>query len=139
MVDDSIVRGNTSKKIVDMARIAGANKVFFASAAPPVCNANVYGIDMPAASELIATNKTREEITEWIGCDQVFYQRLDDLVSSCMIGDNPPSRFDTSCFDGDYVAGSITESYLAELEALRHDDAKQKSVALVDGKTDSSD
>ncbi len=139
LVDDSIVRGNTSKKIVEMARIAGANKVFFASAAPPVCHANVYGIDMPAASELIATNKTREEISEWIGCEQVFYQRLDDLVSSCMIGNNPPSRFDTSCFDGDYVTGSITESYLAELEALRHDDVKQKSVALVDGKTDSSD
>jgi amidophosphoribosyltransferase len=138
LVDDSIVRGNTSKKIVEMARIAGAAKVFFASAAPPVCHANVYGIDMPAASELIATGKSREEITAWIGCDQVFYQRLDDLVASCMLGENPPSRFDASCFDGDYVVGNITDSYLAELEAMRHDDVKQKSVALVEGQNESN-
>ena len=135
LVDDSIVRGNTSKKIVEMARIAGANKVFFASAAPPVCHANVYGIDMPAASELIATSKSREEIAAWIGCDQVFYQRLDDLVAACMLGDNPPPRFDASCFDGDYVVGKITDSYLAELEALRHDDVKQKGAALAEGQS----
>ena len=136
LVDDSIVRGNTSKKIVEMARIAGADKVFFASAAPPVCHANVYGIDMPAASELIATSKSREEIAVWIGCDQVFYQRLDDLVAACMLGENPPPRFDSSCFDGDYVVGKITDSYLAELEALRHDDVKQKSVALAEGQNE---
>jgi len=130
LVDDSIVRGNTSKKIVEMARSAGANKVYFASAAPPVCHANVYGIDMPAASELIATSKSREEIATWIGCDVVFYQRLEDLVTSCMIGENPPTRFDSSCFDGEYVVGQITDDYLANLEAARHDSVKQLSDIL---------
>lgn len=124
LVDDSIVRGNTSKKIVEMARDSGANKVFFASAAPPVCKANVYGIDMPAASELLACGRSHEEISDWIGCEQVFYQRLDDLIESCLIGPNPPSRFDSSCFDGDYVTGSITEEYLSDLESNRNDDAK---------------
>jgi amidophosphoribosyltransferase len=135
LVDDSIVRGNTSKKIVEMAREAGADKVFFASAAPPVCHANVYGIDMPAASELIATSKTREEIATWIDCDKIFYQRLDDLITACTLGENPPPRFDASCFDGDYVVGKITDSYLAELEALRHDDVKQKGAALAEGQS----
>jgi amidophosphoribosyltransferase len=135
LVDDSIVRGNTSKKIVEMAREAGADKVFFASAAPPVCHANVYGIDMPAASELIATSKTREEIASWIDCDKIFYQRLDDLITACTLGENPPPRFDASCFDGDYVVGKITDSYLAELEALRHDDVKQKGAALAEGQS----
>jgi amidophosphoribosyltransferase len=113
-----------------MARSAGANKVYFASAAPPVCHANVYGIDMPAASELIATRKSREEIATWIGCDVVFYQRLEDLVTSCMIGENPPTRFDSSCFDGEYVVGQITDDYLANLEAARHDSVKQLSDIL---------
>ncbi|HIG03577.1 MAG TPA: amidophosphoribosyltransferase [Candidatus Poseidoniales archaeon] len=125
LVDDSIVRGNTSKKIIEMSRDAGAKTVSFASAAPPVCNPNVYGIDMPAASELIATGRTNAEIAEQIGCDKMFYQTIEDLVEACSIGENPPSRFDSSCFDGNYVTGDVTAEYLAALELARHDDAKQ--------------
>lgn len=124
LVDDSIVRGNTSKKIIEMSRDAGAKAVYFASAAPPVCNPNVYGIDMPAASELIATGRSDAEIAENIGCDSLYYQKIEDLITSCMIGENPPSRFDASCFTGEYVTGDVTPEYLAELEIARHDNAK---------------
>jgi amidophosphoribosyltransferase len=80
---------------------------------------------MPAASELIATGRTNAEIAEQIGCDKMFYQTIEDLVEACSIGENPPSRFDSSCFDGNYVTGDVTADYLAELELARHDDAKQ--------------
>ncbi len=120
LVDDSIVRGTTSGEIVQMARDAGANKVYFASAAPPVRYPYVYGIDMPAASELIANGRTVEEIAEFIGADRLIYQDLDDLVDAVREGNKVIPCFDTSCFSGEYVTGDITPEYLAELERSRH-------------------
>jgi amidophosphoribosyltransferase len=119
LVDDSIVRGTTSREIVQMARDAGARKVYFASAAPPVRFPNVYGIDMPSRHELIATNRTDLEICREIGADKLIYQDLDDLkaaVKKC----NPSIRyFEASCFDGDYITGDITLEYLDTLEVAR--------------------
>jgi amidophosphoribosyltransferase len=108
-----------------MAREAGAKKVYFASAAPPVVHPNVYGIDMPAKHEYIAHNRTIDEICENIGADWLIYQRLDDLVEACL-GDPQTNlaKFDCSCFDGKYVAGSIDAEYLSKLEAKRRDSAK---------------
>lgn len=124
LVDDSIVRGTTSKQIVQMARESGANKVYLASAAPPVRYPNVYGIDMPAASEFIAHNKTVEEIAEYIGADWLVYQNLEDLVE-CTSGINDEiDGFDTSVFDGKYIAGIVDDQYLDRIEALRNDSAK---------------
>ncbi len=119
LVDDSIVRGTTSREIVDMARAAGANKVFFASAAPPVRFPNVYGIDMPTQSELIATGRTDQQIAETIGADALVYQDLADMQQA--VRDLNPSikRFEASCFDGDYVTGDITPEYLARLGQSR--------------------
>jgi amidophosphoribosyltransferase len=125
IVDDSIVRGNTSSKIVEMARDAGANKVYFASAAPPVIHPNVYGIDMPAVTEFIANGRSVEEIADTIGVDRLFYQNLDDLISATSIGPRPPERFDCSCFDADYITGDVTPEYLSALETARNDAAKQ--------------
>ncbi|MFA4914287.1 MAG: phosphoribosyltransferase family protein, partial [Burkholderiaceae bacterium] len=121
LVDDSIVRGTTSREIVDMARAAGANKVFFASAAPPVRFPNVYGIDMPTQSELIATGRTDEQIAQTIGADALVYQDLADMQQS--VRDLNPSikRFEASCFDGDYVTGDITAEYLARLGQSREE------------------
>jgi len=125
LVDDSIVRGTTSKQIVQMARDAGANKVFFASAAPPVRYPNVYGIDMPAASELIAHNRTEKEVGERIGADAMIYQDLQDLINAVQKkGKSHVDRFDTSVFSGEYVTGDITPEYLAKLESARSDNAK---------------
>lgn len=124
LVDDSIVRGTTSERIVQMAREAGANKVFFASAAPPVRFPNVYGIDMPSRDELLATGRTDEEICREIGADALIYQDLDALVRDVRLGNPDIERFDCSCFDGDYVTGDVTESYLAAIEAARRDGAK---------------
>ncbi len=124
LVDDSIVRGTTSRQIVQMAREAGANKVYLASAAPPVRYPNVYGIDMPAAAEFIAHNKTIEEIAAYIGADWLLYQNLDDLIE-CTSGINPDiDGFDTSVFNGEYVAGVVDDHYLNRIEALRNDGAK---------------
>ncbi|WP_097461570.1 amidophosphoribosyltransferase [Mangrovitalea sediminis] len=121
LVDDSIVRGTTCKEIVQMARDAGANKVYFASAAPPVRFPNVYGIDMPAASELIAHNRTIEEIREQIGADWLVYQDLEDLVM-CAHEVNPAiESFECSVFDGHYITGDITSEFLNRLETLRND------------------
>ena len=120
LVDDSIVRGTTSGEIVQMARDAGARKVYFASAAPPVRYPYVYGIDMPAASELIASNKSVDEVAEFIGADRLFYQDLDDLVEAVQAGNPDIGCFDTSCFSGEYVTGDITPDYLAQLEKNRH-------------------
>ncbi len=125
LVDDSIVRGTTSKQIIKLAREAGAKKVYFASAAPPVRFPNVYGIDMPAASELIANGRSLEEIQELIGADRLIYQDLHGLVRSVRHDNADISEFDTSCFSGEYVTGDVTEEYLHELEMRRNDAAKQ--------------
>jgi amidophosphoribosyltransferase len=126
LIDDSIVRGTTSAQIIDLAREAGARRVYFASAAPPVRHANVYGIDMPTASELVASNKTEEEVAKSIGADRLIYQDLDDLVRACLHHDSQIEQFDTSCFSGEYVTGDITPAYLKRLEDERSDQAKAK-------------
>src|SRR5690606_31890630 len=107
LVDDSIVRGTTCNEIIQMAREAGANKVYFASAAPPVIYPNVYGIDMPAANELIAHGRSVDEISKLIGADKLIFQDLEDLVETCREGNPAIKRFDCSVFDGQYVAGKI--------------------------------
>lgn len=129
LVDDSIVRGTTSERIVQMAREAGANKVFFASAAPPVRFPNVYGIDMPSRDELLATGRNDEQICREIGADALIYQDLDALVRDVKLGNTDIQRFDCSCFDGDYVTGDVTENYLAAIEAARRDGAKSPKPA----------
>ncbi len=126
LVDDSIVRGTTSKQIIKLAREAGARKVYFASAAPPVRYPNVYGIDMPAASELIANGRSVKEIQELIGADRLIYQDLHGLIRSVRHDNSDIAEFDTSCFSGEYVTGDVTEEYLHELEQRRNDAAKQK-------------
>ncbi|MGB1436027.1 MAG: amidophosphoribosyltransferase [Candidatus Thalassarchaeaceae archaeon] len=125
IVDDSIVRGNTSRRIVQMARDAGAKKVYFASCSPPIIHPNVYGIDMPAKTEYVAYNRSNDEICTAIGADLLFYQKLDDLVEACLsVGDNNLASFDCSCFNGIYVTGGITEDYLQKIERTRNDKAK---------------
>ena len=124
LVDDSIVRGTTSAQIIEVAREAGAKNVYFASAAPPVRHPNVYGIDMPAASELVAAGRTEEEVARIIGADWLIYQDLDDLVRAVRHHDARVTEFDTSCFSGEYVTGDITPEYLARLQAERSDQAK---------------
>jgi len=127
LVDDSIVRGTTSKQIIQMARDAGANKVYFASAAPPVRYPNVYGIDMPSPHELIAHNRSLEEITEEIGADWLIYQDLEDLITAAHTGNKNIERFDTSCFNGEYVTGDVDQDYLNLVEQSRNDAAKTKN------------
>jgi amidophosphoribosyltransferase len=124
LVDDSIVRGTTSAQIVELAREAGARKVYFASAAPPVRFPNVYGIDMPAVSELIASERSIEDIRRFIGADWLIYQDLDDLVAACRHEDAKITEFDTSCFSGEYVTGDVTPEYLERLQRERSDAAK---------------
>ncbi|RMF13256.1 MAG: amidophosphoribosyltransferase, partial [Gammaproteobacteria bacterium] len=121
LVDDSIVRGTTCQEIIQMARDAGAKKVYFASAAPAVRYPNVYGIDMPAASELIAHGRTEKEVEQQIGADWLVYQDLDDLIACAREGNRDISQFDCSVFDGHYVTGDITDEYLNRLEAERND------------------
>ncbi|MBN2647087.1 MAG: amidophosphoribosyltransferase [Thiotrichales bacterium] len=127
LVDDSIVRGTTSGQIVQMARESGANKVYFASAAPPVKYPYVYGIDMPSPSELVASNRTTEEVAELIGVDKLIYQDLQDLIDSVSAGSKQVNLFDTSCFSGVYATGDITPEYLASLDQARNDDAQASS------------
>ena len=117
LVDDSIVRGTTSREIVQMARDAGANKVYLASAAPPVRFPNVYGIDMPTRGELIASNRTLEEIRDYIGCDALIYQDLDAMKQAISKLSSQVKSFDASCFDGHYITGDINEATFAQLEA----------------------
>nr|CAG8477281.1 10512_t:CDS:10 [Entrophospora candida]CAG8530941.1 2784_t:CDS:10 [Entrophospora candida] len=124
IVDDSIVRGTTSKEIVQMAREAGAKKVYFASCAPPIRYPNVYGIDMPSRQELVAHNRDDEKIAQEIGADKVIYQELDDLIESCRKFNRNILNFDCSVFDGHYVTGGVTEEYLKFLENSRNDSAK---------------
>lgn len=127
LVDDSIVRGTTSSEKVQMAREAGAKRVYVASAAPPVRYPNVYGIDMPTPTELIAYNKTVEEVAETIGADWLVYQDIEDLIESAQKGNTDIKSFDTSCFTGEYVTGDINADYLAHIESLRNDSAKEKN------------
>jgi amidophosphoribosyltransferase len=129
LVDDSIVRGTTSSQIIQMARDAGAKRVYFASAAPPVAFPNVYGIDMPTGEELIAWNRSVAEIGREIGADKIIFQDLDDLVEAARKGNPAVRRFDLSCFDGEYVTGDVNESYLNRIELLRSDEAKAKRAA----------
>jgi len=120
LVDDSIVRGTTSREIVQMARDAGAAKVYFASASPPVRYSNVYGIDMPTRNELIANGRNDAEIAREIGCDALIYQDLDAMVEVVRAGNPAIPDFDTSCFDGRYITGDITPEYLNYVEAVRN-------------------
>ena len=120
LVDDSIVRGTTSREIVQMARDAGAAKVYFASASPPVRFSNVYGIDMPTRNELIASDRNDEEIAREIGCDALIYQDLDAMVEAVRAGNPAILDFDTSCFDGRYITGDVTPEYLQYVEAVRN-------------------
>ncbi|MDH3409847.1 MAG: amidophosphoribosyltransferase [Gammaproteobacteria bacterium] len=129
LVDDSIVRGTTSRQIIKLAREAGARKVYFASAAPPVRYPNVYGIDMPAATELIANGRSVEEIEKLIGADRLIYQDLHGLIRSVRHDNSSISEFDTSCFSGEYVTGDVTDEYLHEIEQRRNDAAKQRHEA----------
>ena len=120
LVDDSIVRGTTSREIVQMAREAGARNVYFASAAPPVLFPNVYGIDMPTRGELIAYGRSNEEICREITADRLVYQDVDALKRSIMDVNPELRNFEASCFDGVYVTGDITQAYLDRLEFARH-------------------
>ena len=131
LVDDSIVRGTTSQQIIQMARDAGANKVYFASAAPPVRYPNVYGIDMPAASELVANGRSADDVQEIIGADWLVYQDLDALVQAVHHENAEIESFDASCFSGEYVTGDVSRAYLDALELERSDSAKEKRHALV--------
>ncbi len=126
LIDDSIVRGTTSAQIIELAREAGAKKVYFASAAPPVRHPNVYGIDMPAASELVAAGRTEDEVRDLIGADWLVYQDLEDLVLACQHDDARVSEFDTSCFSGMYVTGDVTPEYLERLRNERSDAAQAR-------------
>ena len=128
LVDDSIVRGTTCEQIIEMAREAGANKVYFASAAPEVRFPNVYGIDMPAKEELIAHGRTVEEIQKEIGADWLIYQDLDDLIEATCDGADVKYDFDCSVFNGEYVTGDIDEAYLDNLQALRNDANKKQDI-----------
>jgi amidophosphoribosyltransferase len=127
LVDDSIVRGTTSKQIIQMARDAGAKKVYIASAAPAVRYPNVYGIDMPAAEELVANNRNDKEIAERIGADWLIYQDLDDLIDAVQKGNRDIKEFDCSCFNGKYITKTIDGDYLNKIKTIRNDSAKDGS------------
>ena len=141
LVDDSIVRGTTSKQIIEMAREAGAKRVYFASASPPVRFPNVYGIDMPSASELIAADRTEQEIGDLIGADWLIYQDLEDLISSVRYDNSEITAFDASCFSGEYVTGDVSADYLRHLEKERSDRAKaqrEKLMRKLDGRSETA-
>jgi len=130
LVDDSIVRGTTSREIVQMARESGAKKVFFASAAPPVRFPNVYGIDMPTRRELIATGRDAAGVAAAIGADAVVYQDLDALIEDVRKLNPSIERFDCSCFDGVYITGDVSQEYLEEIEAGRRDGESRPETRL---------
>jgi len=123
LVDDSIVRGTTSQQIVQMARDAGARKVYLASAAPPVRHPNIYGIDMPAAEELIAHERSVDEIAQFLGCDWLVYQDLADLEAAVAGPKCPGMQFDSSCFNGEYVT-AIEPGYFERLRQQRSEAAR---------------
>jgi len=135
LVDDSIVRGTTSQEIIQMARDAGANKVFMASAAPAVRFPNVYGIDMPSASELIAHNRTDEEVGDLIGADWLIYQDLEDLVDSAKEGNSSITQFECSVFDGHYITGDVDEQYLNRLDSQRNNSARESDSSELEKET----
>jgi amidophosphoribosyltransferase len=120
LVDDSIVRGTTSREIVQMARDSGAKSVIFASAAPPVKYPNVYGIDMPTRNELIAYGRTDEEVCREITADALVYQDIDALKRSISDANPALKNFEASCFDGHYITGDISSDYLDRLEVSRN-------------------
>ncbi|CUA83572.1 amidophosphoribosyltransferase [Pseudidiomarina woesei] len=124
LVDDSIVRGTTSEQIIEMAREAGAKKVYFASAAPEIRFPNVYGIDMPSANELIGHGREASEINDLIKADGLIYQELDDLIAAVQQENPEIKRFETSVFNGQYITGDINQSYLDRLDAARNDVAR---------------
>ncbi|KAI8894469.1 phosphoribosyltransferase-like protein [Globomyces pollinis-pini] len=132
IVDDSIVRGTTSREIVSMAREAGAKKVYFASCAPAIRYPNVYGIDMPTRQELVAHNRTVEEIAKEIGADKVIFQDLDDMMKSVQKFNSNIESFDISIFNGCYVTGDITDEYLAKLEKMRSASMQQLLIPTSD-------
>jgi amidophosphoribosyltransferase len=125
LVDDSIVRGTTSREIVQMARDAGARKVYFASASPPVRFPNVYGIDMPNQKELVAFGRTEQEVAREIGADLLIYQDLEALKRAVRAANPKLTEFEASCFDGKYVTGDVTPEYLEQLAGERHEDRGQ--------------
>ena len=125
LVDDSIVRGNTSKKIVELVREAGAKKIYFLSAAPPVKFPNVYGIDIPTRAELIASELNEEEIAHFMGADQVIYQDLADLIQSGLEGNSNLDGFEDSVFSGNYCTNDVSAEYLQKVEMMRNDSTKQ--------------
>ncbi|RLA14396.1 MAG: amidophosphoribosyltransferase [Gammaproteobacteria bacterium] len=135
VVDDSIVRGTTSEQLVQLARDAGARKVYFASAAPPVRYPNVYGIDMPTPSELVAYGRDADEVAEYLGADRLFYQDLDDLKRAVTDSSGRLDGLDASCFDGQYVTGDVGAEYLREVGALRSEEARdgEESIELGEG------
>jgi amidophosphoribosyltransferase len=124
LVDDSIVRGTTSQQIVQMARDAGAKKVYLASAAPPVRYPNVYGIDMPSSEELVAHGRSEKDIEQLLGCDWLIYQDLADLEAAVAGPKFPGRKFDSSCFNGEYITG-IDADYFDRIKQLRSDEAKK--------------
>lgn len=126
LVDDSIVRGTTCQQIIQMAREAGAAKVYFASAAPAVIYPNVYGIDMPTSKELIAHGCTQEQVCQEIGADWLIYQRLDDLVAASAEGTEGVDQFDCAVFDGQYITGDVGPEYLRKIEADRQEEQTDK-------------
>ena len=128
LVDDSIVRGTTSRQIIEMARSAGAKKVYFASASPPIRYQNVYGIDMAATTELIAHNRSEDEIGELIGADWLIYQDLEDLIESAKVGNPSIQQFECSVFDGNYITADIDSTYLKKLEETRSDEKKSRKL-----------
>ena len=127
LVDDSIVRGTTSRQIIQMARQAGAEKVYFASASPAIRYQNVYGIDMAATTELVAHNRSEEEIRDFIGADELIYQDLEDLIEAVKYGNPNIEEFECSVFNGEYVTSDIDQIYLKKLEENRSDSKKVKS------------
>ncbi|CAN7656177.1 amidophosphoribosyltransferase [Trinickia sp. LjRoot230] len=138
IVDDSIVRGTTSHEIVQMARHAGANKVIFASAAPPVKFPNVYGIDMPTRGELVAHGRSDEEVAQIIGADHLVYQDVDALKQAVRDINPALSRFEASCFDGDYITGDVTSAYLDVIERSRLEPESQSERDSAADATDST-
>lgn len=130
LVDDSIVRGNTSKKIVEMVRDMGAKKVYFASAAPPLHHPCVYGIDMPSRKEFVANELTVEETAKKIGADALFYQDLEDLVSAVQEGNPKIQKFCMACFDGNYPTSDVSEEVLRAAEESRCEDARPDSTRI---------
>ena len=124
LVDDSIVRGHTSKKIVEMVRKNGAKNVYFASASPPIKYQNVFGIDMPATKELVGHNRTIRQIKNYIGADELIYQDLEDLIQSASIGNPKITKYEDSVFTGKYCDKFVTKDFLMNLEKQRKENIK---------------